>query len=205
MQPKHFSRARLKGKWLTKNFKKQIIVMLHNIFIKWKYMCNVVRIVKQAPRSVRGSDARNFAETKERKAQEKGNHGPAWEPSVGKTPNDSFTDWKHVSFPWLVSCTTLFWMRNSQTRPRNHQWEETRSMKRKPRQVGTTPTGVGPFNISRVYGLLHSKSCFCLSYNWSVILILCYNKTRTEGEKQNDIWKATKFILLKYVTILPNK
>ena len=147
------SRARLKGKWLTKNFKKQIIVMLHNIFIKWKYMCNVVRIVKQAPRSWSEEAMLEFrwGQRKE-KSPGKGKPWPGMRTFGGKTHLTHSFHWLETRFfLWLVSCTTLFWMRNSQTRPSNHQWEETRSMKRKPRQVGTTPTGVGP--LSHLQGL----------------------------------------------------
>ena len=148
------SRARLKGKWLTKNFKEQIIVMLHNIFVKQKYMCYIVRIVKEAPRSwSEEAMIRTSLRTEERHKTRK-KETMAWNENLrqGNTPNTLLS---------LIGNTFLFltgllykpysaWG-IAQPDSGTTNGKRQKLQKRKPRQVGTTPIGAGP--LSHLQGL----------------------------------------------------
>ena len=87
---------------------------------------------------------------------------------------------RHDPFPdWFWAHDSFAWGTTNQA-PGTTKEEVTRHIKRK---TETRPflRGLVCFLLSREYCLLN-KSCL-LEPSWSVISILCYDKTRTEGEE----------------------
>lgn len=133
------SRARLKGKWLTKNFKEQIIVMLHNIFVKQKYMCYIVRIVKQAPRSwSEEAMIRTSLSTKERQKPRK-KETMAWNENLRQ--GNTLLSLIGNTFLFLIGLLYKPYSARGIAKPDpgTTSGKRQKVQKRKPRQVGTTP------------------------------------------------------------------